>query len=105
MSKYNKGESQKTTPLKDQTLAEIIDELFEMGVLTGRGKANIDVAGAKRIATKHIRAYYAKEIKECMPEKEYVNPESTEPDFYSSNEGFNQAICEMEDNLKAKGLL
>ena len=70
MSKYNKGESQKTTPLKDQTLAEIIDELFEMGVLTGRGKANIDVAGAKRIATKHIRALITEEVEQAVMQRD-----------------------------------
>jgi len=38
------------------TVDEIVEELFDMGILTGIGKTNIDVSGAKRLATQAIQA-------------------------------------------------
>ena len=39
------------------------------------------------------------DILECLPEKKYVNPKNTEPDFYANDEGYNQAIDEMRKSV------
>ena len=41
-------------------------------------------------------------VKECVPEKKYVNPKSTEPDFYASDEGWNDCRNTTLNNAKTK---
>ena len=56
----NKKEDTMTAkPQANKTIDEIVEELFEMGILTGIGKANIDVSGAKRLGSQSIKALIA----------------------------------------------
>ena len=57
-------------PQANKTIDEIVEELFEMGILTGIGKANIDVSGAKRLAIKAIQAHYRAEVLDMIGEDE-----------------------------------
>lgn len=43
-------------------------------------------------------------IEGAIPEKKYVNPKNTEPDFYAKDEGYNQCLSDIRTNLKELGL-
>lgn len=39
-------------------------------------------------------------LMEVKPEEKYVNPDSTEPDFYANSEGYNQALDQYSNAIK-----
>ena len=97
---YNGGIVTADMPQAKKTISEIVEELFEMGALAGIGKANIDVHGAKRLATKAI----TQAMLDALPKKY-----SREAMAKASQHGFramlvfNDAIDRMESAIKLRG--